>query len=1097
MSFSERRGTAGRLVACIRWRSRVHGALAVSALVVVALLGATGVATASAAPVGGLLGANLTAMAAPLAETSAGVDAWGQNYVGELGNGNTTSSKVPVAASGLKGATAVAGGGAFSLALLSNGTVMAWGSNGCGQLGNGTTTSSDVPIAVSGLSGVTAIAAGEEHALALLSNGKVMAWGRNDEGQLGDGTSTGPETCGGGSIPASTKPVAVSGLSGVTAIAAGERHNLALLSKGTVVAWGDGEDGELGDGSTGKSDVPVAVSGLSGVSAIGAGGNSLAVLSNGSVMDWGYNGAGQLGTGSTTGPEKCGVEINCSTKPVQVSGLSGVSAVAGGGLQNLALLSSGGVMAWGNNSWGQLGNGTETNSDVPVAVSGLSSGVTAIAAGHYQSLALLSGGTVMSWGSDETWQLGNSAAKGKSAVPVEVSDLTGATAIAGGAEFSLAVAPPAPVVPTVTGVSPNNGPKAGGTTVTITGSHFTGATAVKFGMANATSFKVESETSITAVSPAGTGRVNVSVTTPEGTSPTVEADQFSYGLPSITGLEPKQGGAHGGESVKITGTNFSGVTVVSFGSTRAIGFAVNSETSITAVAPQGREGETVNVTLTTEAGTSATSSADEFTYTAGGVCEEEESVVHPVVTSVEPKTGPAAGGTSVTIKGEHFTIAEHCALSPAKRVMFGSKEASFKYVHEGPNHEGELVATAPAGTGTVDVTVETATTSATSPADQFTYESAPAPKVTGVEPGSGPQAGGTSVKISGENFSGASAVKFGTSSAASFTVNSATSITAVAPPYAGGSALVDVSVTTPSGTSPTGPTVIGDGFAYQPTVTAVSPKTGPASGGTSVRISGAAFTASFKGAPPTCWACSVKFGSVNATSYKVLSESEIEAVAPPGTGTVDITVETLAGTSSTGSADQFTYEPATIQAEFANWVVSGGLTLKKVDQPIMLPAGATFNGSAALNPQTLSGPLTGSVAIPAFNAVVKILGVPATIGLEFSEVGSVEGSLEQSKTLPGDLSLSVPTKENISFTTIGILGLQIAAKCQTTAPLSLPLLAELSPGELLSTGAHFTGTTTIPGVKCEGSLASLESSVLTSLFSGPSNPYSITIAPPA
>jgi hypothetical protein len=173
------------------------------------------------------------------------------------------------------------------------------------------------------------------------------------------------------------------------------------------------------------------------------------------------------------------------------------------------------------------------------------------------------------------------------------------------------------------------------------------------------------------------------------------------------------------------------------------------------------------------------------------------------------------------------------------------------------------------------------------------------------------------------------------------------------------------------------------------------------------------------------------------------------------------------------------------------------LTLKKTNQPIMLPAGATFNGSAALNPQTLAGPLTGSVAIPPFNTVVKILGVPATIGLEFGEAGSVEGSLEQSKTLTGDLALSIPTKENIGFTTIGILGLTIATKCQTTAPLSLPLLAELSVSELLATGAHFTGTTTIPTVKCEGSLATLESSVLTSLFSGASNPYSITISPPA
>jgi IPT/TIG domain len=256
---------------------------------------------------------------------------------------------------------------------------------------------------------------------------------------------------------------------------------------------------------------------------------------------------------------------------------------------------------------------------------------------------------------------------------------------------------------------------------------------------------------------------------------------------------------------------------------------------------------------------------------------------------------------------------------------------------------------------------------------------------------------------------------------------------------------------------------------------------------TSVTITGTNFTG----------ASAVKFGSTNATSFKVESERSITAVAPPGTGTVDVTVTAPAGTTSTSTADRFTYEPATIRVEFTNWVLSGALALKKLDQPITLPAGATFNGSAMLNAQTLSGPLTGSVAVPPFNAIVKILGIPATIGLEFSESGSVEGSIEQSKTVPGDLALSVPSKENVSFTTIGILGLQIATKCQTTEPLSLPLLAELSAGELLATGAHFTGTTTIPPVKCEGSLASLESAVLTALFSGRGNPYSLSIAPPA
>ena len=148
---------------------------------------------------------------------------------------------------------------------------MAWGENSDGELGDGVAGKpSNVPVPVSGLSGVTAIAAGAEHSLALLSDGTVMAWGEQQSGQLGDGPSEDSDV-----------PVPVSGLSRVTAIAAGGTGSLALLSNGTVMAWGGNSLGELGDGSEGAaSDVPVAVSGLSGVTAIASGGNhSLALLS--------------------------------------------------------------------------------------------------------------------------------------------------------------------------------------------------------------------------------------------------------------------------------------------------------------------------------------------------------------------------------------------------------------------------------------------------------------------------------------------------------------------------------------------------------------------------------------------------------------------------------------------------------------------------------------------------------------------------------------------------------------------------------------------------------------------------------------------------
>jgi alpha-tubulin suppressor-like RCC1 family protein len=333
------------------------------------------------------------------------VVAWGENRHGDLGDGNTISSDVPVPVSGLSGVAAVAAGGEatneFSLALLKNGTVMAWGANIDGALGDGTEVDSDIPVAVTGLTGVTAISAGTDSAMALLKNGTVMAWGENGEGQLGDGTDNGPETCEEATRYCSVTPVAVSGLSDITAISAGYYQNEALTVSGTVMIWGGNEVGDLGVGTSTGPEVclrrycsmkPVSVSGLSGVTAIAAGGwHSLALLSDGTVMAWGDNESGELGDGlggPAGGPEKC--ESNaCSTVPVPVSGLTGVTAIAAGeDNSSLAVLSSGGVSAWGENNYGDLGNGTwGSASYTPVAVSDLST-ATAATAGFGFSVAV-------------------------------------------------------------------------------------------------------------------------------------------------------------------------------------------------------------------------------------------------------------------------------------------------------------------------------------------------------------------------------------------------------------------------------------------------------------------------------------------------------------------------------------------------------------------------------------------------------------------------------------------------------------------------------------------------------------------------------------
>jgi len=335
--------------------------------------------------------------------------AWGSNSNGQLGDGTTTDSATPVQVSGLPAmkAIAIAAGSVHTVALMEDGTVRAWGSNSNGQLGDGTTIDSPTPVQVSGLSDVTAIVAGDAFTVALKSNGEVWAWGSNSNGQLGDGTKTDSAT-----------PVQAKDLTNAAAIAAGSAHTVARKNDRTVWTWGANSSGQLAHGGTTDKTKPTQVSTLDDVMAIAAGSAHTVVLKkDGKVRAWGDNSKGQLGIGKTSGKK---------TSPVDVKKLKDVIAIAAGGLHTVALKSDGTVWAWGFNGSGQLGDGTTDDQNLPVEVNGFASAI-AVTGGYQHTAAIRYNGivdgtintSIWAWGDNTSGQLGDGTMT-NSAVPVAV-----------------------------------------------------------------------------------------------------------------------------------------------------------------------------------------------------------------------------------------------------------------------------------------------------------------------------------------------------------------------------------------------------------------------------------------------------------------------------------------------------------------------------------------------------------------------------------------------------------------------------------------------------------------------------------------------------
>jgi alpha-tubulin suppressor-like RCC1 family protein len=337
---------------------------------------------------------------------------WGDNSRGQLGDGTITSRTATTAVTGLTDATAISAGYSHNCALKRNGSVVCWGSNYSGQLGDGTLADKTTPVLVAGLTDAVAITTGLGHSCAIKADASVVCWGSNSRGQLGN------TTLGGNLIP-----TPVNGLTDAIALSAGILHTCALKTNGSVVCWGANSLGQLGDSTAIDNGKPVLVVGLTDATVLRAGAYSnCAIKVNGGVVCWGYNNRGQLGNGTQGGIE---------TTPVVVTGLTDVIGLSGGKVENAsefdpspklrisgghscAVKANGSIACWGDNRFGQLGDGSDqlingpiTNSNAnPVTLLGQTDAV-AISAGGIHTCALKSNGSLACWGSDANGELGD------------------------------------------------------------------------------------------------------------------------------------------------------------------------------------------------------------------------------------------------------------------------------------------------------------------------------------------------------------------------------------------------------------------------------------------------------------------------------------------------------------------------------------------------------------------------------------------------------------------------------------------------------------------------------------------------------------------